>query len=899
MKPLILEMSAFGPYKDKVEIDFTKVGENGIFLITGDTGAGKTTIFDAIVYALFGDTSGSTRQISTLRSNFADESTDTYVKLEFMHKGKVYKIRRTPQYERPKKSGDGTTKNLADAYIEYNDKTISGISNVNEKIEEILGINVKQFKQISMLAQGEFLKILFAESKDRTEIFRRIFDTNIYNSISKMLIFKTRESEAKLYELKYSFLTNKDNIIWNEKQQEIENINSKNLNKLHIEKILELLEIELDNNCKNVKEINDETEKLEIELKKQTSAFEKIKEENKKIDNFNKLKEEENKLKQQKEFYKEEKEIIDKNQKILSVVLTKEENVENLKNELAKISKSITSNNTEKENLEKDLKKLQEKENKTKLLKNEIIKLDKLTIDFELAVDEKQKLDELEKNYNLKQKHVTEYEHKKQEYQQLSQNYLYEESKFFEDQAGIIAEKLEENKPCPVCGSIEHPKIAKKSAFVLSKEELDKLKNQLKAKENEYMSIQNDITKYNTKIETIILELNQDVKKFDLRKYSSIVIEKYNNKKNEKDRIYENANEIYRNISGKNLEIEEFSIDDFVNEINLKYRDIINKITKNQTLFEEYNKAQQNMEIQLREAQKEYEKAYKSIGFKNEEDYKKNILSKSELEKKSKLIDKYNNEIIANKTKLQEIKKSLKNKEKQDETEYKNVLDEITKKSKEVKQRQIKLNGIYENNKKIKKSLEETSEKLLEQIEVFLNYQELSKLANGTAVGKRKIEFEQYVQATYFDMIINEANKRLNKMTDGRYLLLRKENPEKISEKIGLDLEVFDNYNGKKRDVRSLSGGESFKAALALSLGVSDIIQSYSGGVVVETLFIDEGFGTLDSESREQAINTLNMLTDNNKLIGIISHVTELKERIDKKIIVEKGYNGSRIQMEE
>ena len=202
------------------------------------------------------------------------------------------------------------------------------------------------------------------------------------------------------------------------------------------------------------------------------------------------------------------------------------------------------------------------------------------------------------------------------------------------------------------------------------------------------------------------------------------------------------------------------------------------------------------------------------------------------------------------------------------------------------------------NNKIIQKLLKKNSDELLKQIELFVNYDELYKTASGTLPGKRKIEFEQYVQATYFDMIINEANKRLDKMTDNRYELIRKETSEKTKEKTGLDLEVIDNYSGKKRDVKSLSGGESFKAALALSLGVSDVIQSYSGGVVVDTLFIDEGFGSLDTESREQAINTLNLLTDNDKIIGIISHVTELKDRIDKKIIVEKTSESSKVRFE-
>lgn len=222
---------------------------------------------------------------------------------------------------------------------------------------------------------------------------------------------------------------------------------------------------------------------------------------------------------------------------------------------------------------------------------------------------------------------------------------------------------------------------------------------------------------------------------------------------------------------------------------------------------------------------------------------------------------------------------------------YKNILIEKRKEY-------VKIKGKLDNNMRIYKLLLENAKELKQKIKDFIIYDELSRTANGTLAGKKRIEFEQYVQATYFDMVILEANKRLAKMTENRYFLIRKEEPEKISDKIGLDLEVKDNYNGKIRDVKSLSGGEAFKAALSLALGLSDVIQSYSGGIVVDTLFIDEGFGSLDTESREQAINTLSLLIDNNKLIGIISHVTELKERIDKKIIVTKTSDGSKIEIE-
>ena len=247
---------------------------------------------------------------------------------------------------------------------------------------------------------------------------------------------------------------------------------------------------------------------------------------------------------------------------------------------------------------------------------------------------------------------------------------------------------------------------------------------------------------------------------------------------------------------------------------------------------------------------------------------------------------------------LEEIQKEIKGFEKVDLTakiqEFNNKKQELE----DMRKQQMEYHRIFENNNRILVDLQTNSKKLDSKIKEFTMVEDLSKIANGTVYGKRRIEFEQFVQASYFDMVIIEANKRLLKMTDNRFLLVRKESSERVSDKIGLELEVIDNYNGKRRDVKSLSGGEAFKAALSLALGLSDVIQSYSGGIVVDTMFIDEGFGSLDTESREQAINTLNQLTDNHKLIGIISHVTELKERIDKKVIVTKSTEGSKITIE-
>ena len=897
MKPINLTISAFGPYKNMVSIDFTKLGENGIFLITGDTGAGKTSIFDAISFAIFGEVSGSNRPIQSIRSDFADPDTETFVKLEFLHKNKTYKILRNPSYEKPKKKGEGFTKKTADASLEFEDKVVTGIKNVDTKIEEILGINAKQFKQIAMLAQGEFLKILFAESKDRTEIFRKIFDTNIYNLIAKKLKENLKENEEKLKELKNSFTTNTANILWSDENKA--DISSKDLNEVDIATVLEALKLEIKNNDAENTSLQEKILKKEQEINVNEGNIKKQEELNIKIDNYNEL------LKKQIEYKQQEKEIeelkikIAKNQKIKEVIKPKEEKVKNQEEQIQKLEKDLENLNTKIINGQK-----KEKEHNTKI--ETVNKIGEIYKEYGNCVEIKDELLEkanrlknIEKLELKKTEQVKEYTKIENEYKVMNADFLEKEDEFFKEQAGIIAEKLEENKPCPVCGSIEHPKIAQKSVSVLTKQELDKLKEILEKKQKEKQLKQEECIKTNSQINTLVEEFKSDCnQEFDLEQFKNSIREKFNKNKEKLETNEKILLEEYNNLTLKTLLIKDFDFEKFkdsvIESINLEK----NELLKDKTLQEEKSKQLQEEKTKLKEYNEEYLKELLNLGFKTEEEYKNVLIADKEIENLKKFVEQFNTNVTVNNTKILEIEKEVKDKPKLDLTEEKAKLIKEKNELEEERKVHIQVKGKLDNNTRIYNLLTENSKELKKKIKDFIIYDELSRTANGTLPGKKRIEFEQYVQATYFDMVILEANKRLAKMTENRYWLVRKEEPEKISDKVGLDLEVVDNYNGKKRDVKSLSGGEAFKAALSLALGLSDVIQSYSGGVVIDTLFIDEGFGSLDTESREQAINTLSLLIDNNKLIGIISHVTELKERIDKKIIVTKTNDGSKIEIE-
>ena len=896
MKPLNLKMSAFGPYKNEVEIDFKKLGTNNIFLITGDTGAGKTTIFDAISYALFNEVSGSNRPITSLRSKFATTE-DTYVELEFEHKGKEYKIRRVPEYERTKKTGEGTTKNIADAYLEYEDKIITGVKNVNDKIIELIGINAKQFKQISMLAQGEFIKILFAESKDRTEIFRKIFETNIYEQISTNLSILSTETKKDVDRLKTIFQTNTSNIRWIEKPVAIDLIDLKKITKLDIDEILNLIEKEIQTNKEKVKEEEKENEKLKKEIEKLREKIKKIEEQNEKVKKYKQYLEENKELKEKAKEIKEKEANIEISQSVLQKVMPRQQIVNEKQKELK-------NNMNKRQVLEKEIKdgEIIEQENKNKIIKlNEL----KEILEGYKNIKEKSKniadmfllITQIEKDQKNKEKYVKQYEELNNQYIEMDKQYKEEEDKFFREQAGIIAQRLEKGKPCPVCGSIEHPNKAIKNDDVLSEEELKKLEEEKNKLENKRNTIKNETISLNAKIEATIKMIPESNKQdFNLQDFEKQINETKDKQELEIKNLKESFKNIFLVLTKKKENIDKINFDETKQIIEKQINEQNNKLLENRVKLKERNALIETQEKSLELVQQEYLNAIKELGFKDEKDYKEKTLKEADIEKIKQEIEQYKEKVTTIKTRLEDVKKELKEKEIVDVTQDIEQLEQSSQKQKEAEKQINNKKASISFNKDTNKKLKETAIELIYKMDKMAKIEELAKIANGTANRKTKITFEQYVQATYFDMVISEANKRLLSMTDNRYLLIRKKKADKISEKIGLDLNVIDNYNGQERDVKSLSGGESFKAALSLALGLSDVIQSYSGGVLIDTLFIDEGFGTLDAESREQAINTLVNLAGNNKLIGIISHVEELQERIDKKIIVEKGQDGSNIK---
>lgn len=1054
MKPLRIEISAIGPYADKVKIDFTELGGQGVFLITGDTGAGKTTIFDAIAFALFGEASGSIRTVDTMRSDFAEASAKTYVELTFLHKGKTYIINRNPKYERPKKSGQGFTTESADAVLTMpaND-IVTGYKDVTGKVIDILGINYRQFKQIAMIAQGEFLQLLLADSKERGEIFRKVFNTEFYLTVQRSLKDKEKQAYKHCSVMEHSILQYINSIILPETEntQKLKNLivaasihsaadisnelkvfikeEKKNKDKfgkqsMELTKAQETLiqniikaahTNELFGELEKVKNIKEdlikglpEHEEMKQKFTLGEKAFHRIlpfeKDYHREKENLELLKENKEKLLVQltnmsDQFSLAEKayELEKKREPERETLLT---DVDRIKNLLPQYDKA--------EAIEIKIKELEEKKKKFSLdigrlevekknlliykdrLRNDLDNLDDIDIKLNLCEQELKnqdnaikKLEEIRKSlegiinlHSCYLKMEAEFIGADQGYAKANSMLAKKESAFFREQAGILAKDLIEGEPCPVCGALSHPQKAVPQEDAPSEEELKKcrletesarkvlqktsealaaMQAELKLATEQfwnsateyYKNIKEDfkncnicdintggqlLLKFEHTRETLLEQRNNNNE--TLQQLKKQLIKKQTFRKNlfeaeetmdktEKNLLQLNAayNENLSLLSAKLGELSSIKANIFYQSkeeatdhlkkwsdrlSNLKkafheaeenYHNLNKELTSLKTLLANIDEnIKTGVEAEYK-AKETYLIKLSDCGFNHIEDYHKALLTEEELGHLQKELESYQDLVKKTEQDMIRLEKETSGREVTDISLLEKQKEALEKEKATADAALEEIISRLGSNVNIEKALSHAlvqSETLKKE---YLQISLLSRTANGELAGKQKLAFEQYVQTAYFNQILLEANKRLRIMTNGRYELLRREDPQDLRSQTGLEINVLDNYTGRPRSVKSLSGGEAFKASLSLALGLSDVIQGYAGGVEINTLFIDEGFGALDGESLDQALQTLVSLTQGNRLVGIISHVSELKERIDKQIQIQKTNGGSHIRL--
>ena len=1037
MRPIKLTISAFGPYASKQVIDFEELKGRNIFVISGKTGAGKTTIFDAISYALYGEASGESRETDSLRSHFADDNTETYVELEFELRGERYIVNRVPKQKKKKARGEGYTEKSADATLTLPDgKIITKVKNVTDKIIEILGITREQFKQIVMLAQGEFKKLLLADSVEREGIFRKIFNTYDFEKIQAELkdkaanLSKNRtkskhEMEINLKNIKGEHdivideyvdfplvieklkdLLERDNNIYktlNEEGKEVDNnLQVKNQEKAIIEtnnnllkekeiitKALEELlskEDEYKNKSKtiidgkNAKEVKYIEDKLIETTKKLTKREEDYNLSLKNIDSLKLKQEEANKLLQIEESKECDREKLSVEINNLNKLEEKIIELDSLNNKVMHLKQSAENSKLQIINNKKETEELKKSKEEKELQLKDIATLETKKVELESDIKAKNKtLDEVRElfkvirsfqntyiEHNNKAKEYKEFE---VEYKKVKENYEAMDDLYKKEQAGILASKLQENEPCPVCGSTNHPnkatikenlKIPTKEELKVAKENLDKLEKENLEKINNLTTLNSNKTTYleqvNNHLSMLSATLNID-KTFNSETAKVVknlgtelksVIDKLKDellkvidKISLKEKIEKELNLITTTINEREhslIKLEECEknytteltqnitkIDEYKKEIpenitdlktlnnlievktkelniskeklaklRLENENLAKKLEGENSTSKEINKSIEELKLEIANNKANFNEAIKEQGFDNIQTYEDAKLQISMVESLEKEVENYNSELKLTKAKQEDIINKTKDIVFMDITTIDEEIRSIQNNKKELESKLRELHAIIVGNKTILKNVENLNIEFKEIEEEYKVLGELADLANGKKAPY--ISFERYILASYFEDIIEAANIRLEKMTGDRFSLIRKTSKSKGAGQKGLELEIYDNYTDSSRDVSSLSGGESFKASLSLALGLSDIVQSNAGGVSLDTMFVDEGFGTLDPQSLDNAIDSLLELQRGGRLVGIISHVEELKERIDAKLEVTSTSKGSKVE---
>ncbi len=911
MRPLKLTVSAFGPYAGKTYIDMEKLGDKGLYLITGDTGAGKTTVFDAITYALYGETSGDNRKPDMLRSKYADKDTPTFVELDFEYRGKTFKIKRNPKYERASKRGTGTTTESAKAELTYPDGRVI-TKDVTDAVRDIIGIDRNQFIQIAMIAQGDFLKLLLATTEERKEIFRRIFKTDNYEKLQDRL-FQEKSSLSS----EYDSLVKMRNSDIKGALCDSDNVDTIDLEKakegnLTVEDTLNLIEriisrdAELKSKSENsIKDISDNIEKINIQLKEAETIenlkrelylieknFEKSKEDFEILSNqyeiASKKRENTPKLEASKAIIEQKLEKYDNVEKVESLIKDDEKNLENNEIKLKKYNEKLDNTKNLIEKYKKDLETVKDcevkmaeikkegSENKTKrddikILKNNILEYENLCLELSKAQDEYIKSSE------------------KKEF--LKEKYEIMNRAFLDEQAGILAINLEEGKKCPVCGSTHHPQPAILKENAPKEEDVKKAKNEMeKAEKNESDKSRIagekgvETSKKKSDIIDISRKLSINCDFEEIKNISEKMLYDVTKK------LKELKDEYTKEQQNQNLKIK---IEELIPNLENDRDFINNEIKEIEKIISSLERGIKENISKLLEMKKELsEFSSKSEAEKQIEIYKNEIdsINREFLSSEKKLNESRTN-IDTLSGKIQSYKKQLENSKDIDIEKLKYERMKLESQKIEFSKQSDEAFSRLTINKRIVTNINNYSEKL-DKLEKRLSWvKALSDTANGTITGKEKVKLETFIQMTYFDRIVSRANLRFLKMTGNQYELVRKKTAENNRVQTGLDLDIIDHYNGTERSVRTLSGGESFKASLSLALGLSDEIQS-SSAVKLDTMFVDEGFGSLDEESLNQAVQVLAGLSEGNRLVGIISHVSELKDKIDRQIVVKKDKTG-------
>lgn len=913
MKPIKLTMCAFGPYAAETIIDFTLLGSSGLYLITGDTGAGKTTIFDAITYALYGEPSGTFRDANMFRCKYATSDTPTRVELVFEYGGKTYNVKRNPEYSRPAKRGGGTTLQKADAELCFPDgRIVTKTKDVTSAVKEITGIDRNQFTRICMIAQGEFLKLLLASTEERRKIFREIFSTANFQKLQDKLKEEAAHISTECEQLKNNLNQYIDSFVCAPESIYSEKLQSLKDSALPENEADSVFEGIIGEDSKkhhdleqNIKDLDKAVTDLNMKLGKALDA-EKLWKNLTEIHQSCEYKQSE--LKRLSVLYEEAKATIPQQEELkqLIVSLTDELKIcdelnlvcEQISISQAKINELETAVKSSDASLNKLREQLEGDNKQLSQLKNVSVLREQLLQKSERLEENSRSIAEIDSLLKKCRQLSIELDVAQQSYLQLSGQaelakniYTSKNRLYLDAQAGILARDLCDGMPCPVCGSTNHPSPSAEAKGAPSEAEVNSARADWEKSQNDAALASQNAAAINSALELQRESLSQKA---------------------------------YLLFGEKDPERIELALPQFCNKLERDLKNAAQQLSDADEKIRIHNRLEKDIPQTEQSIKKLTDEQNKNLLLLSELKISDNILSeKAETLRKSITVE--STEAATNKIKQAEerltfLTSSLENAEKAyndcstnvaalEQTE--NMLSEQLKdvefhdisslkneqadlaKCRQTLEMSIRTTlSRLDSNKAAYQKFKVQRDKLRLLEDNYAWMRSLSVTANGNLSGIEKITLEAYVQAAYFDRIIRKANLRLLIMTNGQYELKRRTEADNNRSQSGLELDVIDHYNGSIRSVKTLSGGESFLSSLALALGLSDEIQSSAGGIHLDTMFIDEGFGSLDDDAIRQALLALSSLSDGNRLVGIISHVPELKQQIDRQIVITKTPQG-------
>ncbi len=912
MRPLKLTMAGFGPYAGTQELDFEKLGSSGLYLITGDTGAGKTTIFDAITFALFGEASGNNRDPSMLRSKYAKGDAPTYVELTFSYDGKTYTVRRNPKYERAKSRGVGTTAQQAEAKLTYPDgRLLTKQGEVDAAIRDIIGLTREQFSQISMISQGDFRKLLQANTKERQEIFRDIFKTDLYVQMQNLLKEKTGEIKKQREQAEQSIRQYINGVTYEEDSVCALDVQKAQNGEMPVTGVVELLQLLL-------------TQDQQAELALETA----IADTEKKLEQITAL------LTQAEAYKAAESALAERTgeETTLTAELAAAESAlnaaqanmsaqEKLQSRIAEIGVLLQSYDELEDHLaalssaQKNLKNAQaakEKAGKDKesltaeiaALREEQKNLANIGTEMEKLAAQRQQQEERKKQFADFLSGMEELTREQEKWRKKQKEYLKAEESaaqswqeyetknraFLREQAGIIASTLTVGSPCPVCGATEHPLPAAlaedaptevdvkaaKAKYDKAQEKMNKASGEAQELKGAVDTTEEILAK---EIDSLIpgVALEGGVKAAEEQvNLLAAQIEKIDAQITELEKRKERKDELDALLPKKEQQLSETektiaSVSEEIASLTTKAEGSESRINALRGKLEFLDKSAAEAEIDARQAELD------KLG----EDLKTAETAYNQCKEK----------LAGVRGTIDQLRKQLEDGVDIEAEQLHEEKDEYSAQKSVASAKQKVVHTRISANQNALKGIFCKAAEIEKLDKKYAWMKALSDTANGTVYGKDKMMLETYIQATYFERILMRANIRLQKMSGGQYDLKRREEADNKKSQSGLELDIIDHINATERSVNTLSGGEAFLASLALALGLSDEVQM-STGIRLDTLFVDEGFGSLDSDALGKAYSTLAGLTEGNRLVGIISHVAELKEKIDKQIVVKKEKTG-------